>query len=263
MLGFRELSLVFCDDDETFRELLRRTAQAEFRRGEVPIRVTEASSGPELLALAEHSGFDLIFLDIDMPGMDGIRLGAALRAAGSAADIIYVSNMEDKVYEIFRVHPWSFVRKSRLTEELPGVIAEYLESLRHRGRGLIVTDVAGRTHSFTPEEIVYIEAAGKNQKIFTVRQAEPILDRISMQALDEMCRGLGFIRIHKGFLVNYRFIRKITSRSVILDDGRDLPVGRDRLNDARERYLFLMKWKGLSRPVPEPPSHGSEAPEGR
>jgi len=247
MLGFCELSLAFCDDDETFRALMRRTALEEFRRGEMPVSGTEVSSAAELLALLEHRSFDLIFLDIDMPGMDGIRLGEELRARGCAADIIYVSNMEDKVYEIFRVHPWSFVRKSRLAEELPGVISEYIESLRHRGRGLIVTDADDRTHRFLPEEIIYIEAAGKTQKLFTVRQPEPILVRASMQTLDGLCYGLGFIRIHKGFLVNYRFIRKITSRSVILDSGESLPVGRDRLNAARERYLSLMKWKGLSR----------------
>lgn len=247
MLGFRELSLAFCDDDAVFRSLLCRKALEGFRRGSVQVNGTELSSATELLSMLEHRSFDLIFLDIDMPGMDGIRLGEELRSRGCAADIIYVSNMEEKVYEIFRIHPWSFLRKSRLAEELPAVISEYIESLRHRGRGLIITDVDNRTLSFLPEEIIYIEAAGKTQKLYTVRQSEPILCRVSMQTLDDLCCGLGYIRIHKGFLVNYRFIRKITSRSVILDSGETLPIGRDRLNAARERYLSLMKWKGLSR----------------
>lgn len=251
MLGFCELNLAFCDDDAAFRGVLCRAAREEFRRGNVPVDVTEVSSAAELLSQLEHRSFDLIFLDIDMPGMDGIRLGEELRSRGCAADIIYISNMEDKVYEIFRVHPWSFLRKSRFAEELPSVIAEYVESLRHRGRGLIVTDADGRTRSFSPEDIVYIEAAGKTQKFYTVRQPEPVLVRWSMQQLDEITYTLGFIRIHKGFLVNYRCIKKITSRGVLLDDGSSLPVGRDRLNAARERYLDLMKWKGLDRPTPE------------
>ena len=248
--GFRTLSLVFCDDDAIFRGRLCRAAQEEFRRGGVPVTAAEAASAAELLSLPEARSCDLLFLDIDMPGMDGIRLGEELRAGGCGADIVYVSNMEDKVYEIFRVHPWSFLRKSRVAEELPGVIAQYVESLRHRGRGLIVTDTAGRTHSFTPEDIVYIEAAGKTQKLFAAGQAVPVLVRGSMQELDDLTFGLGFLRIHKGFLVNFRYIRKITSRGVLLDDGRDLPVGRDRLAAARERYLDLMKWRGLDRSAP-------------
>ena len=248
--GFRRLSLVFCDDDAAFRALLCRTAQEEFRRGGVPVNVTEAASAAELLTLPERGSFDLIFLDIDMPGMDGIRLGEELRGQGCGADIIYVSNMEEKVYEIFRVHPWSFLRKSRVSEELPGVIAQYVESLRHRGRGLILTDLNGRTRSFSPEDIIYIEAAGKTQKLFAAGQPEPVLVRSSMQELDVLTRGIGYIRIHKGFLVNYRYIRKITSRGVLLDDGRDLPVGRDRLSAARERYLDLMKWRGIDRSAP-------------
>ena len=241
------LNVVFCDDDALFRERTVETVRRLFERHDIDLRCGQAASSDELLAAMGTGSFDLIFLDIDMPGMDGIRLGEELRAHGCGADIIYLSNMDDKVYEIFRVHPWSFVRKSRLEEELPGVIDEYVGSLRRRGNSFMATGADGQIYSIVPEELVYIEAAGKNQKAVSVRQKEPVVLRGSMQTLDDELTGSGFIRIHKGFLVNYRYIKKITSRSVLLDTGDDLPVGRDRLNAARERYLSLMKWKGLSR----------------
>jgi len=245
MLGMGRLKAAFCDDDGLFREDMMKAAAGAFLACGVETDCVPAGGGEELLALAERERPDLIFLDIDMPGMDGIRLGEELRRRGCGADIIYVSNMEDKVYEIFGVHPWSFMRKSRFSEELPGVVAQYVRDLRSRGRGFVTEDVEGRTYSFSPEELVYAEAAGKTQKLFTTLRPEPVILRSSMQALDGLLQGMGFIRVHKGFTVNYRYIRKITSRGVLLDDGRDIPVGRDRLAEARERYLSLMKWKGL------------------
>ena len=103
-------------------------------------------------------------------------------------------------------------------------------------------DDAG-TLAVDPQRVVYVEAVGKAQKLVF---AAPALTRSSMHELEQQLRPFGFIRIHKGFLVNYRCIQKITSRSVLLDTGGDLPVGRDRLRSARESYLALMKWKGLS-----------------
>lgn len=246
-IRIRELAVAFCDDDAAFRSLMAEAVGEAFSRNGVAVRGSETAAADELLALLEHRSFDLLFLDIDMPGMDGIRLGEALRVRGFGGDIIYVSNMDDKVYEIFGAHPWSFMRKSRFADELGGVVAEYVRALRARSTRFVAEDAQGQTRSFAPEEILYAEAAGKTQKLFTTAQAEPILLRSSMRRLDDALEPMGFIRVHKGFLVNYRYIRKITSRSVLMDTGADLPVGRDRLNEARERYLALMKWKGLDR----------------
>lgn len=242
------LTAAFCDDDPVFRSLLRSAAETALKNAGLLPDCLEASSAAELAQTPLLSRIDLIFLDIDMPGMDGIRFGEQLRAQGCQADIVYVSNMEDKVYEIFRVHPWSFIRKSRMAEELPGVIAEYADARKKRAEQLVLTRDDGQTVSLDPKKLVYVEASGKSQKL-CFSSDSPVLVRSSLHELETLLAPHGFIRIHKGFLVNYRFIRKITSRSVLLDTDGDLPVGRDRLSAARERYLALMKWKGLNKTI--------------
>ena len=242
-----KLTLALCDDDPAFRAVLRCTAEKALAENGLTAEVFEAGAGSELAVVLDHRSFDLILLDIDMPGMDGIRFGEELRARGCRSDIIYVSNMDEKVYEIFRVHPWSFVRKSRFSQELPSVLGEYARGRSNRMGQLLLTGESGQTVSLDPASLIYAEAVGKVQRLVLSGAAEPILIRASLRELEEQLLPHGFIRIHKGFLVNYRYIKKITSRSVLLDTGDDLPVGRDRLNAARERYLSLMKWKGLSR----------------
>ena len=149
-----------------FRERTVEAVHRQFLRCGVDVHFAQTSNAAELLTLMDTRSFELLFLDIDMPGMDGIRLGEELRNRGCGADIIYLSNMEDKVYEIFRVHPWSFVRKSRLDEELPCVIEEYVASLRRQGNSFLATGPDGQVYSFAPEELIYIEASGKIQKVF-------------------------------------------------------------------------------------------------
>ena len=245
----KTLSIALCDDDALFRAALRPLTEECFRSLGEAVDVFECDRAEELLALLGQHRFDLIFLDIDMPQVDGIRLGHHLRSHGCQTDIIYVSNMDERVYEIFPVHPFSFVRKSRCREELPGVITEYIQTVRLSQAQLSLQGSDGQLRSFHPEEITYVEAAGKLQMLCLFSQPKPFLVRSSLSELEQVMLPLGFIRIHKGFLVNYRYIRKITSRSVLLDTGTSLPVGRDRLKTARESYLSLMKWKGLA-PAP-------------
>ncbi len=240
------LTIVLCDDDAVFRGSMVRTLEQCFASHSIALHIEESSCAQELLSLLGHRSFDLIFLDIDMPQTDGIALGQQLRALGCQSDIIYVSNLDERVYEIFRAHPWSYIRKSRFSRELPGVIGEYVQSLRSRAQQLVLQNTDGQVQAFSPGDILYVEAVGKIQKLLLATQKEPFLIRSALHDLEQKLLPLGFIRIHKGFLVNYRCIRKITSRSVTLDSGAELPIGRDRLKQARESYLALMKWKGLT-----------------
>lgn len=161
------LVLAFCDDDAAFRRLMRPLAEEVLARNGFEADCVEADTAAGLENALRERDAELIFLDIDMPGLDGVRFGERLRAGGCRSDIIYVSNMEDKVYEIFRVHPWSFIRKSRLAAELPAVLEEYLRSRRGRADRLLMTGEAGQTVPLEPEAVAYVEAAGKLQRVFS------------------------------------------------------------------------------------------------
>lgn len=242
----KALSVAFCDDDAAARSHMRARTERAFADCGVTLRAAEFDRPAAFLLALGHERFHLALLDIDMPEMDGIALGERLRALGSETDIIYVSNLDERVYEVFAVHPWSFVRKSRFDEQIGAVAADYARELERRAARIVLHDAQGVARAIAPEELVYVESAGKLQKLFFPEQSEPMQVRCSLMELEGQLAPAGFIRIHKGFLVNYRCVRRIRSRAVELDDGRTLPVGRDRLENVRAQYLALMKWKGLA-----------------
>ena len=208
------LTIALCDDDSLFRSFLAQTLKQCFSCHKISVHIEESGGARQLLALLAHRSFDLIFLDIDMPQTDGIALGQQLRALGCRTDIIYVSNLDERVYEIFPVHPWSYIRKSRVSQELPGVMEEYVRHLQRRTQQLVLQNTDGQVQAFGPEDVLYVEAVGKVQKLF-LANGGPFLVRSALHDLEQKLIPLGFIRVHKGFLVNYRCIRKITSRKRI------------------------------------------------
>lgn len=244
----KSLSIALCDDDDVFRSRMRASLTEVFNRHGWTAEIRESDCAKALSALIGNQAPQLIFLDIDMPGLDGIRFGEMLRSGGCDIDIIYVSNMDEKVYEIFRVHPWCFIRKSRFFDEIEGIVREYTAALSNRPSTVVLQDIDGKQESFGPEDVIYVEAVGKTQELHRSDGRTVFAVRCSMHELEQRLSPLGFLRIHKGFLVNFRSIRKITSRNILLDNGQELPIGRDRLKSAREEYLAHMKWKGTTYP---------------
>lgn len=204
----------------------------------IEARVLTYNSARALIEGAKTHVFDLILLDIEMPGTDGIELSRILRKKGNPGDIIFVSNREDRVFETFEVHPFGFVRKSTFVKDISSVISFFAEKYRssHDLRSLVVGTKDGMMNLPTAK-IIYIEGNQKNQLIYMENLTEPIVAVSAMEKLEEKLAQDGFIRIHKGYLINYRFIRLIGLKDLTLTNGKVLPVSRRKVKEVKEKFM--------------------------
>lgn len=238
-------NVAICDDEKNALSILSGAIVNAFRLYEVDAVVETFSHPAELLARMENCTFDLLFLDIQMPGMNGLTLAERLRREGQLLDIIFISNREDMIFDALRYNPKGFIRKSRFIQDVEGVIKTYFAYRREEtnARTLIVEDREQITY-IAIDTLIYIESIGKKQLAHIVGREQPLELRKQMQQLEAELTGRGFLRIHKGYLVNYRFIRKICETDVILTTDERLPVSRRRLTDIREEYMELMQGEG-------------------
>lgn len=237
-----ELNICVCDDDGVAVGMITGALSGILEKKGVR---ADISAYRDVRALEEDmrlKAFDLILLDIDMPGTDGIEFARRLREERNAAEILFVSGCENRVFESFRVEPLGFVRKNRFLKDLMVYVDAFLKK---HGRKEVRTITVTHNKSIlrlSVDEIVYIEGALKKQRIFT-SDAEYVLSS-SMKQAEEDLAPLGFIRIHSGYLVNYRYIKLIDIRDVVLTDGRRLPVSRSRVKEAREKFFAFMRESG-------------------
>ena len=194
---------------------------------------------------AEHS-FDLIFLDISMPGMDGIELAAELKRHRSKAALIFVSSRTDRVFDTFVVQPFGFVRKSNFLEDISEVIARYVNSLgsgEKNSHYLYLKDQQG-TVAVDAAHVTYIECIRNMQVLHfdDSKEEHRLYSRMGM--LEEELKKYDYIRIHKGFIVSSRFIRRFESKSVTLTTGEEIPVGRSYHHEAMDAYIDYVSRTG-------------------
>ena len=233
--------IALCDDDRSAIPVISGAARSAFESRGFQVNLDTFTAGSDLLTALEQRPYDLILLDIDMPGLDGIEVGKRVKAYDHAIPVVFVSECEDRVFESFSVQPLGFVRKSNFLNDIAAVVEMY-EKYRDMTQSAEHVEFAARTSlvSLRISQIRYMEGSRNYQMVFLIDQDEPVEIKMTMEKLEEKMKPYGFIRIHKGYLVNYRFIRRIDTNQVVLMDGTELPIGRSKAQEVRGQYLALL-----------------------
>lgn len=231
-----------CDDERFAADAIATAAERELAHRGVQAEIEVYTALEDLAKRMDSVGFDLVLLDIEMPGVDGIQFGRALREIGFGTDIIYVSNSEERVFESLSLRPLGFVRKSHFNADMAEAIETFVRERRKQGTNRTITlKMAHAMGTFDIDEIAYVEAHRREKIVHLVNgRTEEVLT-----TLDEMGERLapyGFFRVHKGFLVNFAHVRQLTPQGFVV--GKDLvPIGRSKVSEARRAYMDYLSNK--------------------
>lgn len=239
------LKIAICDDEETALTIIESTVKSTFAREGVPVELTTCTSISELRRWMDVTTFDLLMLDIDMPQVSGVAFGQELRDQNSRINIIYISSREDKVFDSLKVQPLGFVRKNHFLEDLPDAVNLFL---RQRAKQILperlVPEQRDKVRIVDLKDIMYLEGARNCQMIYIVGEREPVALRRPMQEMENELVSKGFIRIHKGYLVNCEYIQLIQDGQVRLVNGETLPLSRRKVLEAKQGFLTYMRTHG-------------------
>ena len=231
-----------CDDDTNALPVIAGAVKSAFMARNIRTEVKCFRSGKRLLEALKTEHFHLVLLDIDMPEMDGIETGKQIREKHDDVRIVYVSEAESRVFESFQVQPLGFVRKSNFLNDITAVVQVYIKNAMQKEEGDML-EFTTRTSLLRLKKsaVLYIEGSRNYQVIHMNEDGAKTEEvKMTMEKLEEMLAPKGFIRIHKGFLVNYQYIRRIHTSVVELKDGTELPVGRSKMPEVKAKYLSLL-----------------------
>ncbi len=231
-----------CDDEEMAMNMIASSLKVCFQKHEVQLVLDQYLSPVDLLnAVQQGKKYQALFLDIDMPQMDGISLGVRLKKIQDKMAIIYISNCTEKVFESFQARPFGFVRKSSYLKDIQAVVNLYVGSLKEENsRRLEIKTDQGRMQ-LPIAEIMYIECCRDYQYFYLNQEKEPLKCRLGMNQLETVLAEEGFIRIHQGYIVNYIFIKRIDNEYIELTDGHKLPISRRKKQSVLTQYMRLSR----------------------
>ena len=172
--------------------------------------------------------YDIIFLDIDMPGMTGFEIAETIDLLKRQTAIVFVSNLEHLVYDSLKFRPFRFVRKSLLSDDVISALEAFIIEQK-KTQDIFVIKTNRMTIPTPISDIVYFESMGHDIFVNIAEKTKYQLLRerdnnVTMKFLSEQYEGKGFIRIHKSYLVNYRFIYVIKASEVVLKNNETIII---------------------------------------
>ena len=235
------MKIFICDDDQIFVEKFAQLVTEGFQKQQIDTEIhTFFSAAPLIDAFQKKQPCDILFLDIDMPDTNGIDLAVSLKEYEIKPYLIFVSTVESLVYQTFKVNPFWFIRKRFCETELAEVIAAFLADMRIHLHDTLTLNCAHSIYTIHPRNICYVECQNKILHIHYENPAQDLSIPYTLSALEKELLPYGFLRVHKGYLVNYHYIFTINRQDIQLDNGEHIPVSKHRVQEIRQEYGRLL-----------------------
>ena len=230
--------IVVCDDEKEILNHIVQQVEAGFEQSAVSVHCTALSDSRELVKIIEHDSIDILFLDIDMPYFNGMDIAKMITEKGLKILLVFVTSYDALVYQTFAYRPFAFIRKSFLAKEVGETIMRLEKELLSRREEMILqkgTEIV----RISVQDIYYMESNGNYINIHTKNGMEKYRD--TMTNVEKEWKGKGFLRCHKGYLVNVRYISRISNNEIEMTEGSIVPVGRSYEKEVKQTLLMSMR----------------------
>ncbi len=197
-------------------------------------------TGEELQAAFWRQAYDLVLLDIEMPGIDGYDLALVLKKQNPACEVIFITEHMELVLDAFQFKPAAFVPKQLLASELPKALHRIAE--KERQNPVFATKKKNQDRVVELNQVVYLKYVYDHEVQFCLKDGSSFSETGSMKQFEAELSKEGFIRIYSNCIVNALYIVRMEKDAVFLANGEQLAVARERREGVRQAYMeYLMR----------------------
>ena len=228
------MRIAICDDEERYRVELKTILDKILINAEYDIDTFD--NGNRLTESFAAQAYDLVFLDIEMPAVDGITLAKRLRSVSEKVFIVFLTGHVEYAIEGYEVNALRYLTKPVDVEKLKEVI-RYVQERQGSSRQIIIKE-DGEEYLIDINDIIYMESENQNVRIITSKGGHSI--RYNIGDFEEQLRNDGFFRIHRGYLISLSKVKKLSKNDVIMDGDIILPVSRSNVKPLKEAlYAYV------------------------
>lgn len=226
--------IIVCDDDIALQQILRQKIEALCNEHGTPCQVLCCDAGEELLCMVDKQAPDILFLDIQMPGRNGMEIAEELRKMCRETILIFVTALSEYVYDAFDVGAFHYLVKPFGDDKLRQVLWRALGQYEARQRigkmpehgaqtgekeRSILVKRGGISTRVRLSDIIYAEVFNRKVLLHTVNADIEYYGKLT--DLSEQA-GEDFYRTHRAYLVNLNYVERYNATTIWLERGTAL-----------------------------------------
>lgn len=236
------ITIGICDDEEAYRDRIKTICSEYLAEREMDCQFTMFSSGEEVLAY-QGDRMLLLFLDIEMPGIDGLEVMEKLRGNDLIWRIVFVTNHKELQWDTVDLKTLAFLEKPIV---VAGVQSCLRTAIRENMENIdVIYKTADGSSCIKLDQIIFIQAKG-NYVVICSKEKE-ITGYDSIKDLEKQITGTTMMRTHKSYLANLQHIRKLLWDEMQMTNGVVLPLGRKYIPAVKDAYNDFIKKVTIDR----------------
>lgn len=228
------VNIAIVEDEEHIRGKLLDFMERYRKEQSLELSVTVFPNGEQFLR-EETKKYDIAFLDIEMPGRNGMETAAELRKRGSEMVLVFVTNMAQYAIRGYEVDALDFVLKPLSYYSFAMKLKRALERLTAGREEQLLIRTQNGMQLLSPSDILYLETLNRYLYFHTLRGDFRI--RESMMAMEEKLAARQFARCNQSYLVNLRYVEGVDGNMVVLQGGVRLEISRRNKNQFMDTLL--------------------------
>jgi len=229
-----------CDDESAVLDYLYAQISKEFKWQGADIHIDKFTSGKDFLNAHNAEPFDVVFLDIDMPEISGFEIAEQIKDIVETL-IVFVTLHDELVFSSLKFRPFRFIRKEYLDNELPETLESIITEITKKKSSVkfAFQTKSGETY-VNLNNIIYIEIYGHWLRVYR-KDGEPLECYGSLSNFEKQLDEYDFVRTHKSFLVNSKYIFSIEKNQVVLDDKTIIPLSRYKVDAVKNKFKKMIR----------------------
>lgn len=234
------LSIAVCDDEVIECCNMANRIKKVMEEINIPCIIHQFRSGGELLQALES--FDIVFLDIIMQDMDGMKTAQIFREKVSDKILIFVSSSREYVFEAYDVEAFQYLLKPVDDRKLKRVLQKAVLKTERRPQEFIIVSRERQKKKLFLDDIYYFEIKGR---VVDVHGTEGIFNYYEqIGELENKLHDKGFFRCHKSYLINLKYVDGYNRQEVILENGEKIVIAKRRYEEFCQAVLKVMRENG-------------------
>lgn len=234
------LWIAVCDDEVMECNGIAKKIGEILAEMKVPCMIKQFYSGRELLQSSET--FDMIFLDIIMGDMDGMRTAQLVRQRAFDKILVFISSSREYVFDAYEVEAFQYLLKPVEEGKLRRVLQRAVCKTENQSQEFIIISRERQKKKLFLNDIYYFEIRGRMIDVHGTGGIFSYYGQIGI--LEKDLQEKGFFRCHKSYLVNLKYVDVYNRQEIVLDNGERIGIAKRRYEQFCQEILKYMRGNG-------------------
>lgn len=219
------INIAVCDDVKNIVDSMETMLLQYSKETSEEIRVFKYHSGNDLLK-NYNGNFDIIFLDIKMPGLTGVEAAEKIRSKDDKVTLIFLTSLLDRAVDGYKVKAMNYIIKPINYKRLKRELDRWCSEIRNKEEPFITINNDNGRYKVLLKSIGYIETY--NRKLLVHTEKENIVSYKKLKDMEAELSDFGFSRCHSAYLVNLLYVEKIEKFEMELITGEKIPISQSK-----------------------------------